>query len=66
LKPGGELRMDVVRFQLVAPGKDEPAPTVVTTPPKGKGSMAWLWILLVLLVAAGAAYYAVSAGLVKI
>jgi pSer/pThr/pTyr-binding forkhead associated (FHA) protein len=65
LKPGGELRMDVVRFQLVAPGKDDPAPTVVTTPQKGKRSMAWLWILIVVLAAAGAAYYAMSTGLVK-
>ena len=66
LKPGGELRMDVVRFQLVAPGKDEPAPTVVTKPAKRKPSMAWLWLLLAVLVAAAAAFYAVSSGLVKV
>lgn len=66
LKAGGELRMDVVRFQLVAPGKDEQAPTVVTSPPARKRSMAWLWVVIAVAALAAAAAIAVSAGLVRI
>jgi len=66
LKPGGELRMDVVRFQLVAPGKDEPAPTVVTSPPSAKRSMVWLWVAIALAIVATAVFYAVNSGMVRL
>lgn len=65
LKPGGELRMDVVRFQLVASGKDEGPATVVVAPRASKRSLAWLWVVLGLGIAAAAAFYAISSGLVK-
>lgn len=65
LKPGGELRMDVVRFQLVSPG-NEAAPTVVVNPGAKKGSLAWLWIAIALAAIAAAGYYAVNSGLVKL
>lgn len=66
LRPGDELRLDTVRFQLVAPGMDArqqaapmraaPAPA----PQASGGSRATLWVLVavvVLLLVAGAARY---------
>lgn len=67
LKAGGELRMDVVRFQLVSPGKEESAPTVLTSPPAAKRSLAWLWVVFaVVAVGAAAAWYAVNSGIIKL
>jgi len=66
LKPGGELRMDVVRFQLVAPGKEESAPTVLTPPPAAKSSLAWLWIVGALALIAAGVWYAIDSGLIKL
>ena len=65
LKPGGELRMDVVRFQLVAPGKEESAPTVLTSPLAAKSSLAWLWVVGAIAVLAAAAWYAIDSGMIK-
>jgi hypothetical protein len=67
LKPGEELRLDTVRFLLVAPGLEAggapskpAAATTVSAPPAEKSSMG-LWvtiaIVVVLALGAGAAYY---------
>lgn len=69
LRPGDELRLDTVRFQLVAPGMDarqqaapmRAAATPAPEPEAAGGSRATLWVLVavvVLLLAAGAARYA--------
>lgn len=67
LRPGDELRLDTVRFQLVAPGMDarqQAAPmraaAPAATPEPSRGSRATLWVLaaiVVALLAAGAARY---------
>ncbi len=68
LKPGEELRLDTLRFLLVAPGFDaaaaaKPKPKAAPAPPPptpvaARGGSAWIWIVLAIVVAG-----AVGAGL---
>ncbi|MBZ0223108.1 MAG: FHA domain-containing protein [Dokdonella sp.] len=61
LKPGDELRLDTIRFLLIAPGMDarqqsaaaKPEPTAASAP--GKGGNSALWIVLGVLVVAAIA-----------
>lgn len=65
LKPGEELRLDTVRFLLVAPGMEvqsatRPAPAATAAEPAAAGGSAMPWIvvgLLVLVAAAAAAWH---------
>lgn len=71
LKPGEELRLDTVRFLLVAPGLEaqaaqaksavKPAPVPAVEPAPVKSGSPWLWVLigaaLVGAAAVAAAYY---------
>lgn len=60
LKAGGELRMDVVRFQLIAPGSDTVAAPRAATPAAApaKGSSATIWIVVGLIALAALAFFA--------
>ena len=60
MKPGDELRLDAVRFMLVAPGQEiassrKPDTTAATQAAAGKGKGIWLLVIIVL-VAAAAVY----------
>ncbi|HET7845142.1 MAG TPA: FHA domain-containing protein [Xanthomonadales bacterium] len=74
LKPGEELRLDTVRFLLVAPGLEAQSATAAKTtkpslpaapePPK-KGSAMWVWIILGIVVAGGAIAALFYSGMLK-
>ncbi len=57
LKAGGELRMDVVRFQLLAPGSESDT-RVIAPPAPAKSSSAGIWIAAGLIALAGLAIVA--------
>ena len=65
LKAGGELRMDVVRFQLIAPGKEsESAPkNAAASASTAKGSSAAIWIVAGVIALAALAFAAWKAQL---
>lgn len=62
LRPGEELRLDTIRFLLLAPGAQPPAaakaaPSEPAAAPAGKGgSSAIVWIAVAVVVLAGAAF----------
>lgn len=68
LKPGDELRLDTVRFQLVAPGMDarqqsasvRPEPAAATAAPKSGGNGLWIvaGVIVVAAIAAAVLHYA--------
>jgi len=60
LKPGGELRMDVVRFQLLAPGKESESAANSAAPAaqSAKSSPVTLWIAAGVIALAGLAIVA--------
>ena len=69
LKAGEELRLDTVRFLLVAPGAEaqpatKPAPVVVPEPPKK--TPAWLWLAVGMLGAGGVIAALIATGVVNI
>src|SRR5262249_39292989 len=65
LRAGGELRMDVVRFQLLAPGKDGESDTRVVVPAasSAKSSSAAVWIVVGVVALAALAFAAWKAHL---
>lgn len=64
LKVGGELRMDVVRFQLLAPGKENESETKVITPATpAKSSSAAIWVVVGVVALAAIAFAAWKAHL---
>lgn len=69
LKPGEELRLDTVRFLLVAPGMEvqptsKPAPAVPAAQPAASGGGSLLWVVLGVLVLGAAAAAAWHFGLI--
>ena len=59
LKPGEELRLDTVRFLLVAPGMEvqaasKPAPAAATAPAPAGGGILWVVLAVAAVVAVGA------------
>lgn len=73
LKAGEELRLDTVRFLLVAPGLETQAAQPKATkpppapPPQPKsGGSAWLWIVSVLVIAGAAIGGLIYAGVIKV
>jgi pSer/pThr/pTyr-binding forkhead associated (FHA) protein len=74
LKPGEELRLDTVRFLLVAPGLEAQSaaatkttkPAVATAPePARKGSAMWTWLIVGIVVAGGAIAALFYSGMLK-
>ncbi len=74
MKPGEELRLDTVRFLLVAPGLEaqaaaaakttKPAAPAPAEPPK-KGSSMWVWLVIAIVVAGGAVGALFYSGMLK-
>src|SRR5690606_15610125 len=61
LKPGDELRLDTIRFLLIAPGQEMPKPSAApaAAPATGTGGSAALWavVAVAVLVVAALAWY---------
>ena len=55
MRPGEELRLDTIRFMLVAPGMEMPATPRTPAPAAGSGGKAGMYVVLVVIVAAAAA-----------
>jgi pSer/pThr/pTyr-binding forkhead associated (FHA) protein len=63
LRAGGELRMDVVRFQLLTPGSESDTKVVAPAASPAKSSSALVWVVVGVVVLAVAAFAAWKAHL---